>query len=83
MNVEFNSGGLQISISSWMHNLSVYFERLLVMTLVSCSIKGFLERGYILYTGSYCGLLRVAWRITDSSGSDNRACLSSNVYGFS
>ena len=31
MNVEFNSGGLQISISSWMHNLSVYFERVLVI----------------------------------------------------
>ena len=64
--VETNSGGLQVSISS-------------------CSIKILLERGvHILYwfTGSYCGSLRGAWRITGSSGSDNRACLSSNVYGI-
>ena len=38
--------------------------------------------GYILYTGSYCGSLSDPWRITGSSGSDNRACLSSNVYGL-
>ena len=37
--------------------------------------------GYILFTGSYCGSLSDAWRLTGSSGSDNRACLSSNVYG--
>ena len=45
--VELNSGVLQISISSWMDNLSVYFECVLVLTLVSCSIKILLERGYI------------------------------------
>ena len=39
--------------------------------------------GYILYTGSYCGSLGDAWRITGSSGLDNRACFSSNVYGLS
>ena len=38
----------------------------------------------MLYTGSYCGSLSdAAWRSTGSSGSDNRACLSSNVYGLS
>ena len=81
--VELNSGGLQISISSWMNNLSIYSERVLVLTLMSCSIMILLERGYILYNGSYCGSLRDAWRTTGSSGSDNRACLSSNVYGMS
>ena len=56
MNVEFNSGGLQVSISSWMHNLSVYFKRVLVMNLVACSIKGLLERGiyYILVSIVVC-----------------------------
>ena len=63
--------------------MSVWFERVLVLTLVSCSIRSLLERGYILYTGSYCGSLRGAWQITGSSDSDNRACLSSNVYGWS
>ena len=38
---------------------------------------------YILYTGSYCGSLTGAWRITGSSGSDKSACLSSNVYRLS
>ena len=42
-----------------------------------------LERGYILYTDSYGGSLRGAWRVTGSNGSDNRACLSPNVYGLS
>ena len=32
--------------------------------------------GYMLYVGSYCGLLKGAWRTTGSNGSDNRACLS-------
>ena len=77
------SGDLQSSNSSWMYNLSVYFEHVLILTLVSCSIMILLERGYMLYTGSYCGLLIDAWRITGSSGLDNRACLSSNVYGLS
>ena len=81
--VELNSGGLQISISSWIYNLSVYFERVLILTLVSCYFKILLERGKILYTGLYCGSLRGAWRITGSSGSDNCACLSLNVYGLS
>ena len=48
--VELNSGSLQISIPSWMYNLSVYFERVLILTLVSCYIKILLERGvYIIY----------------------------------
>ena len=81
--VELNSGGLQYSIPSWMNNLSVCFECVLVLTLVSCSIKIFLKSGYIFYTGSYCGLLRDAWRITGSSDSNNRACHSSNKYGLS
>ena len=40
------------------------------------------EGGFILFTGSYCGSLSDAWWITGSCGSDNRACLSSNVYGL-
>ena len=59
--LELNSDVLQISVSSWMNNLSVYFECVLVLTLVSCSIKILLERGDILYTGSYCGSLIDAW----------------------
>ena len=48
--VELNSGNLQISISSWMYNLSGYFERVLILTLLSCYIKILLERGvYIIY----------------------------------
>ena len=48
--VELNSGVLQISISSWMNNLSVHFECVLVLTLVHCSIKILLKRGvYIIY----------------------------------
>ena len=43
--VELNSGGLQIYILSWMYNSSVYFERVLAWTLVSCSIKILLEKG--------------------------------------
>ena len=43
--VELNSGGLQISILSWIYNLSAYFERVLILTLVSCYIKILLERG--------------------------------------
>ena len=33
--------------------------------------------------GSYCGLLKGAWRTTGSNGSDNQAGLSSKVYGLS
>ena len=51
--VELNSGVLQISISSWMNNLSIYFLCGVVLTLMFCSIKILLERGCILYTGSY------------------------------
>ena len=36
----------------------------------------------MLYVGSYCGSLKGAWRATGSYGSDNRACLSSKVYGL-
>ena len=37
--VELNSGGLQISILSYMYYLSIYLERVLILALVSCSIK--------------------------------------------
>ena len=37
----------------------------------------------MLYVGSFCGSLKVAWRTIGSNGSDNRACLSSKVYGLS
>ena len=48
--VELNSGVVPISISSWMNNLSVYFECVLVLTSVSCSMMILLEVGiyYIL-----------------------------------
>ena len=75
--------GLQISITSWMNNKSVYFERVFVLTLVYCFIKTLSERGVYFNTVSYCGSLIVVWRITGSSGSDNRACFSSDVYGLS
>ena len=39
--------------------------------------------GWMIYVGSYCGSLKGAWRTTGSNGSDNRACLSSKVYGLS
>ena len=51
--VELNSRVLQISVSSWMNNLSTFLECVLVLTLMSCSIKILLERGCILYTGSF------------------------------
>ena len=41
-------------------------------------IKSCWRGRYTLYTSSFCGLLRDAWRITSSSRSNNRACLSSN-----
>ena len=37
----------------------------------------------MLYVGSYFGSLKGAWRTIGSNGSDNRACLSSKVYGLS
>ena len=37
----------------------------------------------MLYVGSYCGSLKGARRTIGSNGSDNRACLSSKVYGLS
>ena len=40
-----NSGGLEVSILSWMCKLSTYFECVLVLTYVSYSIKILLERG--------------------------------------
>ena len=47
---ELNSGVLKIYISSWMYNLSVYFERVLILTLVFCYINILLEREvYIIY----------------------------------
>ena len=33
-----NSGGLKISISTWMYNLSIYFDYILILTNVSYSI---------------------------------------------
>ena len=49
------------------------------LTLFSSCCRG----GYMLYLGSYCGSLKDEWRTTSSSGSDNRACLCSKVYGLS
>ena len=37
----------------------------------------------MLYVVSYCGSLKDAWRTTGSNGSDNRACLSSKLFGMS
>ena len=37
----------------------------------------------MLYVRSYCSSLKGAWRTTGSNGSDNRACLSSKVFGLS
>ena len=57
--VELNSGVLQISIPSWMNNLSVYFECVLVLTLMSCPIRILLEKGvYVIYWF----VLWFAWR---------------------
>ena len=33
------SGSLQISVSSWMYNLSIFFKCILVLTNVSYSVK--------------------------------------------
>ena len=68
-----NSGGLKISISSRMYNLSMYFKSILILANVSDSIEVFLQGGYKLYVGS----LKNAWRLTRSSGADNCACRSS------
>ena len=46
-------------------------------------LKSCYRCGYILYVGPYCGSVKGAWRTTGSNGSDNRACLSSKVYGLS
>ena len=40
-----NSGGLEVSILSWMCKLSTYFECVFVLTYVSYSTKILLERG--------------------------------------
>ena len=77
-----NSGFLKISVPSWMFNLSIYFECVLVLTYVSFSVK-ILLKVWVYVGGSYYGSLTSDWRTTDSNGSDNRACLSSKVYGFS
>ena len=34
-----NSGGMKISISSWMYNLSINFMRILILSNMSYSIK--------------------------------------------
>ena len=78
-----NSGSLKVSVSSRMYELSFYFKCILILANMSYSIKILLKRGYMLYVGSYCGSLRGAWRTIGSNGSDNRACLSSKVYGLS
>ena len=80
-----NSKGFQISISSWIYNLSSYFERILILAEVSCSVKVLLERE----RGIYYKLVRIVVRLdvlvellvlvvrTIVRG------LSSNVYGLS
>ena len=50
---------------------------------MSYSVQILLQGWFRLYVGSYCGSFKGAWRTTGSSGSDNRACLSSKLYGFS
>ena len=50
---------------------------------MSYSVQILLQGWYRLNVGSYCGSFKGAWRTTGSSGSDNRACLSSKLYGFS
>ena len=40
-----NSGGLKISISSWMYDLSIYFKCVLFLAYVSYSIKILLQGG--------------------------------------
>ena len=78
-----SSGSLKISVSSRVYNLSVCFKCILILAYVSYSIKVLMERRYMLYVGSYCSSLKGLWRTTGSSVSDNRACLSSKVYGLS
>ena len=34
-----NTGGLKISVSSWMYDFSIYFKCILVLTNMSYSIK--------------------------------------------
>ena len=81
-----NSGGLNIFVSSWMYDLSIYFKCILTlanMLICLTVLRSCCSVGYMLYVGSYCGSLKGPWRITGSNGSDNRACLSSKVYGLS
>ena len=40
-----NSGGLKISISSWMYNLSMYFMCTSILTYMSYSIEILLQGG--------------------------------------
>ena len=48
--IELNFGGLQISVLSWMYNLSVFFfERVLILTLMSCITKILLEKGIYFF----------------------------------
>ena len=45
-----NSGSCKIYISSWMYELSIYCECILVLTWMYCSIRILLKRGvYIIY----------------------------------
>ena len=77
-----NSGALKISVSSWLHDLSIYFKCVLVLTKCLTLLRSCCRVGYGLYVGSNCSSLKLAWRTTVSNGSDNRACLSSIVYGL-
>ena len=65
------SGCLKIYVSSWMYDLSIYFQCILIFADVSYRAD------------VYCGSLKDAWQTTGSYGSDNRGCVSSKVYGLS
>ena len=60
-----------------------FFGRILILTWVSCSNKNLLERGIYIIYWFVLWFSKGPWPITGSSGSDNLAWLSSNVYGVS
>ena len=40
-----SSGGLKISISSWVYDLSIYFKSILILACMSYSVKVLLQGG--------------------------------------
>ena len=43
-----NSGGLKISISSWMYNLSMYLRSILILANMSNSVEVLLQFGVLV-----------------------------------